>query len=436
MNRILIGLAVVAAAAGAAIAAHLVRPLIPAAPLFVVAGLFVLVYVLRLLPVGVRRPVVFALTFLALVGAGGGLYYFQFVVRPQMARGFLAAALAPKPTAVSVETVAVEKWPPRLEAIGTVRAYQGVDVAPQVAGVVSAIHFASGDDVAAGALLINLDDSVEQADLKNGQAQLRNAEISLDRQRQLVAGGSTAIAQVDAALATRDSAAATVERAQALIAEKAIKAPFAGRLGIRNVDVGQYVAVGSTLVTLQELDPIYVDFQTPDEALSRLAVGEEVSMTVGAFPGVRFAGKVTAIDARVNQETRNALVRAQFANPDRKLLPGMFANVEVTTGAPADVVTVARTSVVYSLYGDAVFVAKPAPPKAGEAQAAEAKPGLVVERRFVRVGATRGERVAIEEGASPGERVVTSGQIKLMNGAPVTIDEAEALPPPARTPKP
>ena len=159
-------------------------------------------------------------------------------------------------------------------------------------------------------------------------------------------------------------------------------------------------------------------------------------MAVDAFPGRGFSGKIKAIDARVNQDSRNVLVRAEFANSDHKLLPGMFANIEATTGAPAETVTVARTSVVYSLYGDVVFVVKPAPPKAGEAQAAGSTPNLVVERRFVRVGATRGERVAIEEGVTPGERVVTSGQIKLQNGAPVTIDEAGALPPPAQTPKP
>ena len=347
------------------------------------------------------------------------------------------AAFAPKPTAVSVETAGIEKWPPRMTAIGSLRAFQGIDVAPQVAGDIRAIHFKSGDDVAAGAPLIELDDSVEQADLKNGMAQFRNAELSLERQQTLAAGGNAAKAQVDSALAARDSASATVEHARAIIAQKAIAAPFAGRLGIAKVDIGQFVAVGTSLVTLQQLDPIFVDFQMPEEALSRVTIGQETTMTVDAFPDRNFAGKVTAIDARVNADTRNVLVRAQFPNADRKLLPGMFANVEVTTGAPADVLTLSRTAIVYSLYGDNVFVVKPAPPKAGEAQAATAEPAqnLVVERRFVRLGDARGDRVAIVEGVTAGERVVTAGQIKLQNNSPVVIDAAGALPLPAQPPK-
>ena len=191
-------------------------------------------------------------------------------------------------------------------------------------------------------------------------------------------------------------------------------------------------------MTLQQLDPIYVDFQTPEEALNSLAIGQEATMTVDAFPDRTFAGKVTAIDARVNAETRNVLVRAEFANADRKLLPGMFANIEVTTGAPADVLAVSRTAIVYSLYGDNIFVVKPAPPRAGEAQAAAAEPAqdLVVERRFVRLGDVRGDRVAVVQGVTAGEHVVTAGQIKLQNNSPVTIDAAGSLPLPAQPPKP
>jgi RND family efflux transporter MFP subunit len=304
--------------------------------------------------------------------------------------------------------------------------------------VIRAIHFKSGEDVAAGAPLLEIDDSVDQADLKNGMAQLKNADVSLDRQQTLVLGGNTAKAQVDTATAARDSAAATVERTRAIIAQKAIVAPFAGRLGISKVDVGQFLSVGTSLVTLQQLDPIYADFQSPEQSLSSLKVGQETALTLDAFPGQTFQGKIHAIDARVSQDTRNVLVRAEFANPDHKLLPGMFANIRVTTGAPVDVVTLPRTAIVYSLYGDNIFVVKPAPPKAGEAQAATAdsKPDLIVERRFVRLGEARGERVAVEEGVSAGELVVTSGQIKLFPNSMVTIDSAGALPPPAQTPKP
>ena len=323
--------------------------------------------------------------------------------------------------------------------------HQGIAIAPQVGGVVTAIHFESGDDVKAGDLLVNLDDSVERADLANGLAQLKNANVTLDRQRALVVGGNTPQSSVDAAVAARDSAAAAVERSRAIIAEKAIHAPFAGRLGLRNVDLGQYVAVGASLTTLQQLDPIYIDFPAPEEALGALAVGQDVKATVDAFPGREFVGKVKAIDARVSAESRNVVARAEFANPEAKLLPGMFANVVVTTGTGAETLTLPRTAIVYSLYGDNVFVVKPAPTRAaaadpGQASATDAPaaaPGArVVERRFVRVGATRGERVAIESGLAPGELVVTAGQIKLQAGSPVTIEAGGALPPPAETPKP
>jgi len=438
MNRILLALIVLAAAAGCGAVLGLYALPFPANACFAVAGVLAILLVLRLLPLRVRRPVVFLLTLFVLAGVGGGLYYFQYIIKPGIIKGAIASAFAPKPTGVSAEAAKAEKWMPDLPAIGTLRAFQGIDVAPQVAGVIRAIHFKSGEDVAAGAPLLEIDDSVDQADLKNGMAQLKNADVSLDRQQTLVLGGNTAKAQVDTATAARDSAAATVERTRAIIAQKAIVAPFAGRLGISKVDVGQFLSVGTSLVTLQQLDPIYADFQSPEQSLSSLKVGQETALTLDAFPGQTFQGKIHAIDARVSQDTRNVLVRAEFANPDHKLLPGMFANIRVTTGAPVDVVTLPRTAIVYSLYGDNIFVVKPAPPKAGEAQAATAdsKPDLIVERRFVRLGEARGERVAVEEGVSAGELVVTSGQIKLFPNSMVTIDSAGALPPPAQTPKP
>ncbi len=390
------------------------------------------------LPTRARRPLVFLIVLALLVALTGGLAYFQFVIKPNLVKSFMSAAFAPKPTAVTVEAAKVDKWPPELTAIGTLRAFQGVAIAPQAAGVVTAIHFESGDDVEAGAPLINIDDSVEEADLANGRAQLTNADETLARQKMLVVKGNTPQSTVDTAIATRDSAAASVERMQAIIAQKAIKAPFAGRLGLRNVDLGQYVAVGTSLVTLQQLDPIYADFPVPEEALSTLAAGQGVNMTVDAIPGRNFMGKIQAIDARVSAESRNVTARAAFANPDRKLLPGMFANLTVTTGQSADVLTLPRTAIVYSLYGDNVFVVAPAPQGGAQAATADKGPatGLRVERRFVRVGAVRGERVAIVDGVRPGERVVTAGQIKLQANMPVTIDEGPALPAPAETPRP
>jgi membrane fusion protein (multidrug efflux system) len=438
-NRLLILFALALLALAAAAQFALIQ--ISLSPLVFVAGAAVLALLFAIgnLPLGARRGLVFLVTLAVLAALTGGLAYFQFAVKPVMVKKFMAAAFALKPTAVTAEAVRAEKWPPELTAIGTLRAYQGVIIAPQAAGVVTAKHFESGDDVEAGALLINIDDSVEQADLANGLAQLKNAEATLARQKTLVAQGNTPQSSVDAALAARDSAAATVERTRAVIAQKAIRAPFAGRLGLRNVDIGQYVAVGTALVTLQQLDPIYADFPVPEEALRSLAVGQAVSMTVDAIPGRRFEGKIEAIDARVSAESRNVTARAVFSNPDRKLLPGMFANLTVTTGQPASVLTVPRTAVVYSLYGDNVFVVKPAPharEQGGVSDKTGGATGLIVERRFVRVGATRGERVAIDEGLREGERVVTAGQIKLQADMPVRLDETASLPAPAETPRP
>jgi RND family efflux transporter MFP subunit len=417
----------VAALAGAA-AANQAQFHAPAVPgLFLALAIVcALLLILRALPLGARRPVVFLLVLVAIVAVVGGLSYFQFVLKPTIIKNAISAQFAPKPTAVAVEEAKDEQWPPQLSAIGTLRAFQGIVVAPQVAGVVSAIHFQSGDDVAAGAPLVDLDTSVEAADLANGVAQLKNANVTLERGRALIANGNTPQSTVDAALAARDSAAASVEHTQAVIAQKTLKAPFAGRLGLRNVDLGQYVAAGASLTTLQQLDPIYVDFSAPEGALATLAVGQETTLSVDAQPGRVFTGKVTAIDARVSADSRNVTVRAQFDNADHKLLPGMFADVTVTTGASADVLTVPRTAIVYSLYGDNAFVVVPA--KSGD--------GLIVERRFIRIGATRGERIAIVDGLKAGDKVVIAGQIKLQPNSPVTIDQGGALPPPAETPRP
>ena len=438
INWLLFLLALALAALGAAAQLALIHTPFPPLAFGAAAAIFAALLIIRSLPLKVRRPVVFVVALALLAALTGGLAYFQFVIKPVMVKGFITAAFAPKPTTVTAEAARVEQWRPELTAIGTLRAIQGVAIAPQAAGDVTAIHFESGDDVEAGALLISIDDSVEQADLANGLAQLKNADSTLARQRTLVAQGNTPQSAVDTAIATRDSAAATVERTRAVIAQKAIKAPFAGRLGLRNVDLGQYVAVGTSLVTLQRLDPIYADFPVPEEALNSMATGQAVRMTVDAIPGRSFEGKIEAIDARVSAELRNVTARAVFANPDRKLLPGMFANLTVTTGEPAAVLTLPRTAIVYSLYGDDVFVVTAAPHAREQGGLSESggSSGLIVERRVVRVGPARGERVAIEDGLRAGERVVTAGQIKLQAYSPVTLDETPALPAPSETPRP
>jgi membrane fusion protein (multidrug efflux system) len=381
-----------------------------------------------------KRAFFFLLVLLLLAGLAGGLSYFQFVVKPAMVRGFIANAPQPVQTVAVVEAK-TESWVPRLPAIGTFRAVAGIDIAPEVSGVVTAIHFESGQDVNKGDSLVNIDDSVEQADLTANIAALKNDELALQRQLELAKTLSTAKSSVDQAQATRDSAAATVEHSRALIAQKSLVAPFSGRVGLRKIDVGQYVSPGTSIATLQQLDPIFVDFPLPEQNFGALRMGQEVDVVVDAYPDLTFSGTVSSIDARVDPNTRNVLVRAQLPNKEQMLRPGMFANVDVLSGAAQKVVTLPRTAVTYSLYGDSVFVVKPAPATPGtpgEAHAAAAAQDQpqIVDRRFVRTGDTRGDRIAITEGVAAGDQVVSEGQIKLLPNARVKIDNSAALPPP------
>jgi membrane fusion protein (multidrug efflux system) len=435
-NWLLALLTLVLLALGAGIQFVLIRTPVPAVVVVAAAAILGLLLALRILTLGARRQVAF-LVALASLTALTGVACFQFVVKPNLVTTFATATLAPKPTAVTAEVATVENWSPELTAVGTLRAYEAVIITPQAAGVVTAVHFESGENADPGALLFNMDDAVEQADLASGLAQLKGAEATLVRQKMQVEQGWVQTS-VDAALAARDSAAATVERARSTISQKAIRAPFAGRLGLRNVVLGQYVTVGTSLVTLQKVDPIYVDFPVPEEALRSLAAGQAVSMTVNAITGRSFEGKIKAIDARVGAEAGNVTARAIFSNPDRMLFPGMLANLTVTIGSPASVLTVPLTAIVYALNGENVFVVTAAPHarEQGGVRDKGGPSGLTVERRFVRVGAARGERIAIEDGLRAGERVVTAAQIKLQAYMPVTLDETAALSIPAETPRP
>jgi membrane fusion protein (multidrug efflux system) len=369
----------------------------------------------------------------------GGLAYFQFVFKPQMIKEFLSSQVPP-PATITAEAAQSREWIERLPAIGTLIASQGVDVASQVAGIVTEIGFESGQDVPQGKKLVQIDINVELADLASAEAIQREADVAYKRQVDLLQKSVASEANVDTALAKRDTAAAAVNRIKALIAQKAILAPFAGRLGIRKVELGQYISPGLAMVTLQALDPIWVDFPMPEQNIGKLKQGQVVELTVDAFPGEVFKGQIASLDARVSQETRTLLVRGTLPNPERKLLPGMFANVAVLAGEAAAVVTVPRTAITYSLYGDSVYVVKPEeakPAEGAEPQPAPA-PGeeiYVVERRFVRPGQARGDLVAITSGLEAGEQVVTTGQLKLNNGSRVRIDNSQALKPPAVLPR-
>jgi membrane fusion protein (multidrug efflux system) len=368
-----------------------------------------------------RGIALFAVT-VVLVFLIGGFGYFHFVAKPQMIREIMAQTPMPVVT-VAAEEARSETWQQSLTAVGTLRAVQGVDLANQVEGVVKSISFTSGEDVRAGVTLVQLDDSVEQAELKSAQADLRRFSADYERQRELVTRGNVSRAAFDTALAQRDTAAASIERIRATIAKKNIQAPFSGRMGIRRIDVGQYLPVGTMIATLQDMDPVYVDFPLPEQFFDQVKDGQTVEITLDAYPGTVFRGRVQSIDAQVSRESRTFLVRGEIANPDRRAVPGMFANVTVLTGKTENVVTVPRTAITYSLYGDNVLVVK-------EDQGVE-----TVERRFVRVGEPRGDRQAIVQGLKPGERVVTVGQIKLDQGTQVKVDNTAALQPLPTRPK-
>ena len=368
----------------------------------------------------------------------GGVGYFNLVFKPKMIGEFMAKMKPPAAT-VTAERAGTKEWIDRVQSIGTLIAIRGVDVSPEVAGIVKDYYFESGNDVEKGAKLVELDTSVEEADLLSEQAMLANAELDYDRQSKLVGRGAVSQATLDSTTAKRDQSAANVQKNEARIAQKNITAPFAGRLGLRLVEKGQYVKAGDPLVWLQSLDPIWIDFPVPEGDLGKLKIGAPIELGVNAYPGQVFKGEIEAFDARVAQDTRTLMVRGRLPNADHRLLPGMFANIAVLEGKPKELVTVPRTAVTYGLYGDSVWVVKEGPPElektASVGEVEVPPPQLTVERRFVRVGPSQGDEVAILEGVKAGEQVVTSGQLKLHPDAAIKIDNSKPLTPAAERPK-
>ena len=366
-----------------------------------------------------------------------GLAWFNFSFKPNMIKGFLSAQVPP-PATVTSEAARSEKWIEQLHSIGTLISSHGVDMTSQVAGIVTEVYLESGAEAALGTKLVQLDVAVELADLASAKATLQEAEVSFQRQQDLINKRVTSEANLDTARAKRDTASAAVNKIQAVIAQKTILAPVSGRLGIRKVERGQYVSPGMVLVTLQQLDPIRADFPMPEQLISKLRVGQKLEVSVDTFPGEVFKGEIESLDARVSQDTRTLLVRGSLPNGLRKLLPGMFANVVVLAGAPRDVVTVPRTAVTYSLYGDSVYVVKSEPagdPKGDAKTDAPARPKVTADRRFVKAGEAREDRVSLTSGVDAGEQVVTTGQLKLNPGAAIHVDNTQPLIRPEERPK-
>jgi membrane fusion protein (multidrug efflux system) len=311
---------------------------------------------------------------------------------------------------VSTARVAKEKWDVTLTSVGTVEAQMGTEVTTEASGIVDAIEFESGDSVKAGEVLVTLDRSTDNAELAALAAAGELAELELGRARNLKTSSAVAEAEVDRRIATASSAKAQVEAQRARIAQKVIRAPFAGELGIRKVDLGDHLAPGTGIVTLQSLDPILVNFKLPQQQLGDVRVGQAVKLAVEAFGGREFEGTITAIEPRIDTATRNFEAQATLANPEKLLRPGMFAQVQIQLGATEEVTVVPQTAVSFNPYGDSVWAVV-----AGEQ-------GLSVERKLVQLGRRRGDLVQVVGGIAPGDEVATSGLLKLRNGAPVEVN--------------
>ncbi len=384
-----------------------------------------------------KRMIIMIVAVLVLIGIIAG-------IKVLMIMRLLASMKPPPPAVVTTARSSYQEWQPELRAVGTLRAARGADLALDVAGLVARVNVRSGEDVKAGQLLLELVDTDEVANLRQLEAQAALSQVTYERAKQQIAVHVIAQADYDNAAADLKVKQAAVAQQQAVIAQKQLRAPFAGRAGIVTINPGTYLNAGTVIVTVQELDPVYVDFFVPQKDLAQVQVGRNATLTLDAFPGKTFPGTVNAVSPKVEADTRNVMVEARVPNHDRILSPGMFVNVAVDSGAQQRYLTLPQTAVVYNPYGETVYlvrtkhefdadqaaaakdadpVDKPAAPKKAPAGPPPPPPdALVVEQTFVTTGPTRGDQVAILSGLKAGAEVVTSGQIKLKNGAPVHVD--------------
>ena len=337
----------------------------------------------------------------------GGLFALKFYQLQKTVNQFQP----PPPAIVAVTEVKPVNWQSSLTAVGELAAVSSVEVTNEISGIVKSIHFDSGQKVDKGQLLVKLDSTTDQAELGGLLADRRLAKIEHDRSKKLINRKFISNSIHDQNQALLEKANAIVLTKQSIIAKKHILAPFSGQLGIRNVDLGQYLTPGSSIVILQQLNPIYIDFKLPERYLSSLVQGQEINVSVQAYPNKAFKGRVSAISPLIDKNTRSVQMRATLSNTDHLLHPGMFAHVRVLSGITREVLTLPNTAISYNPYGDCVFVVD------------SGKQGLTVQSRQVETGVTREGRVEIIKGLSLGEKVVSAGQIKLRNGMAVLADE-------------
>jgi len=363
---------------------------------------------LRLIVMGVVVVVLFGAIF------GWGAVKAHFIAK------FLAT-LPFQPQTVSTMTAAESPWQPQVQSVGSVVAINGADLSSEVSGIVDTINFQSGDQVKAGQVLVTLRPNNDPAVLAQLQATAAVDKSNYLRDKKQFSADAVSQAQVDSDQATYLAAQAQVAAQQALMDEKIIRAPFAGTIGIRQVNIGQYLPAGTNVVTLQQLDPLFVDFYVPQQALSVVKPGDTANVTIDAFPDQTFVGQVVAINSAIDTATRTVQVRAQIRNPQNILRPGMFASIAINTGQPQNYITLPQTAITYNPYGDTVFLLH-------NGTGPDGKPALLAQQKFVQLGDTRGDQVAVTSGIAPGDTVVTTGQLKLSNGSNVIVNNSVPVP--------
>ncbi|CAB3765870.1 efflux RND transporter periplasmic adaptor subunit [Paraburkholderia humisilvae] len=339
-------------------------------------------------------------------------------------------SMATEPAAVSATRVGYETWQPRIDAVGSLRAARGVDVTSEVTGLVRAVRFSSGEDLKAGAVLIELNDDTDAAQLQSYKAAAELAQTVYRRDAAQYQINAIARAVLDADAADLKIKKAQVVQQQALVDKKTIRAPFAGRVGIATINPGQYLKPGDPIVTLQAIEPLFADFSVPQDQVSKLAAGQTVTIRTSARPGESFMGRITSTSPKIDTATRTVQVEARIDNRDGKLLPGMYASIHIDAGAPHRYLTLPQTALTYNAYGTTLFVVQP-----GRQTNEQGKVLPVAQQVFVTPGPTRGDQVAIVKGISEGAQIVTSGQLKLSNGTPLIIENS-ALPGNDATPAP
>ncbi len=346
----------------------------------------------------------------------GGLFGFDYFRKVQMGKHF--GAYQPPPVPVTVEQVAVGELPRSTDAIGSLEAVRQVTLAPEVGGRITQLYFAPGSEVKAGAPLVQLNDAPEQGDLQRLRAQARLARINLERSQKLL---PLAVSQseLDAQQAALDAVEGEIARTEALVAQKAIRAPFSGRLGVQRVHLGDYVNAGTPLVTLTDLDSLYLNLTLPEQWHARVRVGQEVMFNVDALPEQQFKATIIAIEPQIGVDTRAIRLQARLDNPRHLLAPGMFARAALQLSTEQDVVSAPAIALNFSIHGDSVYVVNKSKDKSGEK--------LAVTRTLVRTDGRVGDRVIVREGLKAGDTIVTSGHVKLFDGAAVQIVQDKTL---------